>query len=962
MSSPLLASRSVCPIPSPRASRAALAAAVVGALLTGCGGSSSGGSPSATPVATGDQPTVDLHIDQMSVETGAVTVDELVAHGRALFVANFNTLDGAGRPEATGTGGTRTRREAPQNFNRLSGPDANSCAGCHNEPGVGGGGDNVANVFVLAQANAFVDFSGAPGDDFDLDDVANERATIGMNGSGFVELLAREMTSDLHDLRDTASGIAMVSGNPTPVALVTKGVDFGTLTANPDGSFDTSLVEGVDGDLVVKPFHQKGVVVSLREFTNNAMNHHHGIQTRERFGAGVDHDADGIADELLEGDVTALTLFQATLPVPGRVLPEDRAALSAVANGEVLFSAIGCADCHIPELVLDSSIFTEPNPYNPPGNLQVADVSTPLSVDLTQAGPGPHVQPEIGGSVRVRAYTDLKRHDMGTALGEPLVQAGVGETLFLTKKLWGMASEPPFMHHGRCTTIEEAILEHGGDSEYTRTAFLGLSASERRDVIAFLKTLQIMPEGSDSLVDTAPFSGFIGDEPAMLTHLDQADVESGAVDVDQVFEHGRKLFAAKFNSLDGGGRPEATGTGALRARRDLPENFNRISAPDAGSCAACHNVPRQGGGGDNVANVFVLAQGFPFVNFDGGAGDGFDDHRLSTVGNERNTLGMFGAGYIELLARELTVELQQAATDISADALSEGVALSRPLVAKGIEFGTIAASATGVLDTSGVEGVDEDLVVKPFHQKGVVVSLREFSNNAFNHHHGMQTTERFGLGVDHDGDGMSDELTIGDVTAMSLYQALLPPPGRVLPSDPGKRAAVDQGEALFESIGCASCHVPELVLDSAIFTEPNPFNPAGNLLVTQVSAPVAVDLSTSGPGPRLPVELDGSVRVPAYTDLKRHDLGPGLAEAKVQAGVPTTEFLTKKLWGMSNEPPFMHHGRALTIDEAIRMHGGDAQATQDAYLALTDAERRALVDFLHTLQVVPADGPLEIVE
>jgi hypothetical protein len=58
-------------------------------------------------------------------------------------------------------------------------------------------------------------------------------------------------------------------------------------------------------------------VVSLREFTNNAFNHHHGIQSTERFGKDTDPDGDGHMNEMTRADVTAATLFQAQLPVPG---------------------------------------------------------------------------------------------------------------------------------------------------------------------------------------------------------------------------------------------------------------------------------------------------------------------------------------------------------------------------------------------------------------------------------------------------------------------------------------------------------------------------------------------------------------------------------------------------------------------------------------------------------------------
>ena len=282
---------------------------------------------------------------------------------------------------------------------------------------------------------------------------------------------------------------------------MTKGVSFGRITAHRDATLDFSELEGVDNDLVIRPFQQKGVVVSLREFGVKAMNSHFGMQASEQFRDGVDFDRDGYVDELTRGDMTALVVFQATLPVPGRVLPANADARAAVDQGRELFSSMDCVSCHIPELRVDSPIFAEPSPFNPRGKLQPTDVNSPLLVDLTVAGPGPHLERQPDGSVLVPAFTDLKRHRMGDLLdNEVLIQDGVPTDEWLTRKLWGFASEPPFLHHGRATLISEAILAHGGEAQGARDSFAALSGDDQAAVVEFLKTLQVLPEGTDSLV------------------------------------------------------------------------------------------------------------------------------------------------------------------------------------------------------------------------------------------------------------------------------------------------------------------------------------------------------------------------------------------------------------------------------------------------------------------------------
>jgi CxxC motif-containing protein (DUF1111 family) len=205
------------------------------------------------------------------------------------------------------------------------------------------------------------------------------------------------------------------------------------------------------------------------------------------------------------GDITAATIFQAALNVPGQVIPRDPRRARAVNRGGATFAAIGCADCHRPTLTLDRPVFSEPNPYNPPGNLRPEHVSRPVTFDLTRDGPAPHLERLADGRAMVRAYTDLKRHDLCDAefshyCNERLVQSGVPTREFLTRKLWDVGSSAPYGHRGDLTTITEAILAHGGEARASRDAFAALKKDDRDAVVEFLKALQILPDGTSSLV------------------------------------------------------------------------------------------------------------------------------------------------------------------------------------------------------------------------------------------------------------------------------------------------------------------------------------------------------------------------------------------------------------------------------------------------------------------------------
>lgn len=102
----------------------------------------------------------------------------------------------------------------------------------------------------------------------------------------------------------------------------------------------------------------------------------------------------------------------------------------------------------------------------------------------------------------------------------------------------------------------------------------------------------------------------------------------------------------------------------------------------------------------------------------------------------------------------------------------------------------------------------------------------------------------------------------------------------------------------------------------------------------------------------LPTNEQGQAVARLYGDLKRHDMGPGLAEPVDETGIGASVFMTQELWGVGDTAPYLHDGRATTLTEAILWHGGEAQASRDAFAALELSEQKAVISFLDNLKLV----------
>ncbi|HVY63157.1 MAG TPA: di-heme oxidoredictase family protein, partial [Planctomycetota bacterium] len=198
---------------------------------------------------------------------------------------------------------------------------------------------------------------------------------------------------------------------------------------------------------------------------------------------------------------------------------------------------------------------------------------------------------------------------------------------------------------------------------------------------------------------------------------------------------------------------------------------------------------------------------------------------------------------------------------------------------KGESFGALAARPDGTFDASGVRGVSPDLVVRPFGWKGNVTTLRDFCRGAARDELGMEADELVykvagTADADLDGDGVPHELTVGDVTAITVYCAALSIPhtldqaaadGTRPKPTAAASAQVARGRALFTSAGCSACHTPSLHLADVVYEEPTRRG-GGNYLDPDLVAmpggpdpdhPARFDLVAQGDPPRLVADPAG---------------------------------------------------------------------------------------------------------
>ena len=421
------------------------------------------------------------------------------------------------------------------------------------------------------------------------------------------------------------------------------------------------------------------------------------------------------------------------------------------------------------------------------------------------------------------------------------------------------------------------------------------------------------------------------------------EIAGNDLTIHQIRQAGLEIFTTPFNKIDGygdgpmdlndtlspGGRPTLGGNGTLL----------RVNGLDAQSCLECHSLvsnstvpPRLGigGVGGSVTNAMIAPTKM----------DPADLENLDSIagfnGRFVNPPFLFGAGGVELLGLEMTMELQQ----------QKQLAIDNPgdevqLTSKGVRYGSIVADESGNVDTSLLEGIDQDLVVRPFGRKGEFATTRDFDVGAMQFHFGMQPVEAIGQDIDADGDGVSNEILIGELSALHVFVSS----GLAKPDQESLTAATTNGFNTFQEVGCASCHLPDLNTNSVELSLRFPMEPTD----PEANVYYRVDLTKSPT--KFAKNGQNGIVVPLFADLKRHDMGDALAESfSLVDDQFNREFTTARLWGIADTAPYLHEGRATTLTEAILLHGGEAGQARDRFDALSDADKIDLLDFLRTLR------------
>jgi len=322
------------------------------------------------------------------------------------------------------------------------------------------------------------------------------------------------------------------------------------------------------------------------------------------------------------------------------------------------------------------------------------------------------------------------------------------------------------------------------------------------------------------------------------------------------------------------------------------------------SCVACHSGPAVGGSSNISATRFGRVTNGTFDPLTSLGGSLLQEQAISKEGLEhvpsqanvtalRQTTALFGLGLIEAIPDATILKgVRTKAVDgvLGKACMVQDVASGKTIVGR---FGWKAQQGT-LLAFAGDAYLNE---------MGITNRLFPTENAPNGNTALLAKLDKVKDPEDH-----TDPKTgKAGIDALADFMRLLAPP----PTQAGN-ASTAFGAKFFLDTGCTSCHTPSMTTGAS------------------------------------PIAALNSQTVSLYSDLLLHDMG-SLGDGIVQGNAGAREMKTPPLWGVRASAPYLHDGRAKTLDDAIRAHDGEGKVARDRYLKLTPDQQKLLVEFLNSI-------------
>jgi CxxC motif-containing protein (DUF1111 family) len=325
----------------------------------------------------------------------------------------------------------------------------NSCVQCHNGPAPGGSGPRLATRIgriVNGQFDPMIAFGGPQ---------IQDKGIGVFNGVNFVgEVVPPQATIVAKRRTIPLFGLGLVDAVPDSTFIWLAQEE---LTTSPQtAGHPAVVVDPLTGHNRIGKFGWKAQEPTLFAFAGDASVNELGVTSplfpNENCPQGncallAANPARTHPNDTTNGVLQQLADFMTfTAPPPRGHMGATETA------GSTIFMQIQCYTCHTPVLLT-----------------------------------GPSPSPELNNVV-FAPFSDFLLHDMGT-LGDGIVQGAAGPTQMRTAPLWGLRFEGSFLHDGRAPNVDQAIRAHAGQATASRNMYVGLNATQRAQLLAYLNSL-----------------------------------------------------------------------------------------------------------------------------------------------------------------------------------------------------------------------------------------------------------------------------------------------------------------------------------------------------------------------------------------------------------------------------------------------------------------------------------------